>query len=202
MFARCEQQAGHSKATCEPWANQINWKLPRFGPQFLCFYSGRTDLAKNWANRSRLTKCYHSISYAGRRNVYFQRFILHLGWCLCVYAMQQNRNSLVKMSLCSATSGQKLHMVPLSDIFSARCLQTVEFFLYCSFAIFTSIRDLQLPVWLHSSLSYLTMKPEGCETTLLTEFFLVLDEGITFKTKVGGEKLPRAVDMKDLNMNA
>lgn len=143
-------------------------------------HSGWTDLAKNWVSSSGPTKCHHSISYAGRRNVYVRHFIPATGLVL-VCLRDTTKQELALLVVKNST------WCLLSDVFSAWCLQTVEFFLYCSFAIFIFIRDLQPPVWLYSSLSYLPMKPEGCETTLLTEFFLVLDEGITLKTKVRGK---------------
>ena len=137
MFARSEPQADHSKAACEPRANYINRNLPRSGPQFVSILVGqiwpRTGQAE-WTNQVPL---FHFECRPKKR------------FCSCVYTTQRNKNLLVKISLYSTTSGQKLHMVPLSDIFSAQCLQTVELFLYCSFAIFTYIRDLQPPVWLY-----------------------------------------------------
>lgn len=58
---------------------------------------------------------------------------------------------------------------------------------YIAALLFLSLLEICSRRCDYTSLSYLPMKPEGCETTLLTEFFLVLDEGITLKTKVRGK---------------
>lgn len=105
-------------------------------------HSGWTDLAKNWVSSSGPTKCHHSISYAGRRNVYVRHFIPATGLVL-VCLRDATKQELTLLVVKNST------WCLLSDVFSAWCLQTVEFFLYCSFAIFIFIRDLQPPVWLY-----------------------------------------------------